>query len=148
MYIDPAHAKAKLLDSWATDTEPKYLAITGGLKEPKAISLFNTNGTGSPGALCFLAFWQREMMLPEFIALINQRTHWQPTPRPEVAMRRLEIIGDDGHGRRISYQTGPPQKGHWQKGDIVFNTDPHASGKVGWICLSGGVWKPFGAIDP
>jgi hypothetical protein len=121
----------------------------GGITNSTSISLFYSPAAGqSLGALCFLGFWQREMRLPEFIALINQRTHWKPTPRRQVAMQRLEIIGDDGAGRRISYQAAPPSHGHWQKGDIVFNTNPRAGKKVGWICLSGGKWQPFGAIDP
>jgi hypothetical protein len=168
MYIDPALGKVKLLDSWGSDTEskdhwapdppnadppafPKRLHIAGGLKSPTSITLFNSSGPGSPGALCFLAFWQRELMLPEFIALINQRTHWQPTPRPTVAMKRLELVGNDGKGHRICYRSSPPDDRSGRKGDIVFNTNPQPSKNVGWICIADdtrGAWKPFGTIGP
>lgn len=155
MYIDPVGGKAKLLDSWRRDVASKPFLITGGgLTNPTSIYLFDSTSHGkSVGALCFLAFWQREMPLPEFIALINQRTHWKPTPRSQVAMKTLELIGDDGKGRRFLYRSAPPQ-GEWRLGDIVFNTNPSAGGNVGWIWVVTGPWgpregwRPFGAIAP
>lgn len=41
-------------------------------------------------------------------------------------------------------------EGTFRQGDIIFNSSAIASGKVGWVCVSGGnpgTWKPFGAID-
>jgi hypothetical protein len=90
-------------------------------------------------------------MLPEFIALINQRTHWRPTPRSQVTMKTLELLGGDGQGRHISYDSAQPSRGAWRQGDMVYNSMPTAGGKVGWVCVgsgSPGTWKPFGAIEP
>lgn len=44
-----------------------------------------------------------------------------------------------------------PTTGTWNRGDILYNTAPSASGKVGWVCTTGGTpgtWKAFGDIDP
>ncbi len=43
-----------------------------------------------------------------------------------------------------------PTSGNWKRGDRIFFTGPSASGKVGAVCVTGGVpgtWKNFGAID-
>lgn len=43
-----------------------------------------------------------------------------------------------------------PSTGTHVAGEIVFNADPIAGGKVGWVCVTGGspgTWKAFGAID-
>jgi hypothetical protein len=44
----------------------------------------------------------------------------------------------------------PPRDGAWKKGDIVWNSDPKPSGKVGWVCVTSGTpgqWKEFGQIS-
>jgi hypothetical protein len=44
-----------------------------------------------------------------------------------------------------------PSSGAHVRGEIVFNADPSAGGKVGWVCTASGTpgtWKAFGAIDP
>ena len=46
---------------------------------------------------------------------------------------------------------GAPSTGTHARGEIVFNADPSAGGKVGWVCTAAGTpgtWKAFGAIDP
>ena len=54
----------------------------------------------------------------------------------------------DGAVRGTGTRAAPPPKDGRQVGDIVFNTDPVAGGKVGWVYVEGGEWKAFGAIDP
>jgi hypothetical protein len=47
------------------------------------------------------------------------------------------------------YMASPPQFGTYDKGDIVWNTDPNVGGSVGWVCVragSPGSWFPFGEI--
>jgi hypothetical protein len=36
---------------------------------------------------------------------------------------------------------------NWSPGTIVFNTNPVAAGKIGWVYTAGGTWQQFGAID-
>lgn len=51
-----------------------------------------------------------------------------------------------GHGARAA----APASGAHIAGEIVFNADPVASGKIGWVCVTAGTpgtWKAFGAID-
>ncbi len=55
-----------------------------------------------------------------------------------------------GQRQVMSYAAAAPTTGTWQRGDIVFNIEPVASGFVGWVCMQGGspgVWKAFGAIS-
>jgi hypothetical protein len=43
----------------------------------------------------------------------------------------------------------PPIEGTFQKGDIVWNSDPMNSNYIGWVCTaagSPGLWNPFGQI--
>lgn len=60
------------------------------------------------------------------------------------------VLGSGANGRRQTTGTAAPTTGAWAKGDIVWNIDAAAGGKVGWVCVtagSPGTWKPFGAID-
>ena len=49
-----------------------------------------------------------------------------------------------------SYGTAAPTSGTWDRGDIVWNSVPSASGRTGWVCVAGGTpgtWRTWGAID-
>lgn len=53
------------------------------------------------------------------------------------------------HARHGS-QTAAPTTGLWERGDIVWNSEPSASGTIGWVCVAGGepgTWKTWGAIS-
>ena len=44
---------------------------------------------------------------------------------------------------------GKPTQGQFNKGDIVWNTDPKATDYIGWVCVTPGEpghWLPFGMI--
>jgi hypothetical protein len=50
----------------------------------------------------------------------------------------------------MTFDTAAPTTGTWVRGDIIWNVNPSAAGKVGFVCVTGGTpgtWKPFGAID-
>lgn len=52
--------------------------------------------------------------------------------------------------RVIIEMTAAPTTGTWAKGDIVYNSNPTAGGKIGWVCITAGTpgtWKAFGTID-
>ena len=43
-----------------------------------------------------------------------------------------------------------PTSGAHARGEIVWNMNPSAGGKIGWVCVTSGTpgtWKPFGPID-
>lgn len=45
--------------------------------------------------------------------------------------------------------TDRPTTGNYNKGDIVWNTDPRTGQPVGWVCITSGSpgdWRPFGII--
>lgn len=46
--------------------------------------------------------------------------------------------------------SAPPTTGTYERGDIVYNTNPTAGGYLGWICTAAGTpgtWKGFGLIE-
>jgi hypothetical protein len=50
----------------------------------------------------------------------------------------------------MTFNLAAPSAGTWERGDIIFNKEPSAGGKVGWVCTtagSPGTWKEFGVID-
>lgn len=52
--------------------------------------------------------------------------------------------------KREYFDTAAPVAGTWFRGSIVWNTEPSASGDIGWTCVAGGTpgtWKAFGPID-
>ena len=58
--------------------------------------------------------------------------------------------GSQEVNQTIYYDTTTPTAGTFNRGDIIFNMDAAAGGKVGWVCTAGGTsgtWKAFGAID-
>lgn len=51
--------------------------------------------------------------------------------------------------RLHQYLNAPPDNGTFEKGSIVWNTDPEVGRCVGWVCVragSPGSWAPFGEI--
>lgn len=53
-------------------------------------------------------------------------------------------------GKKFEVGDKIPTSGSYNKGDIVWNTDPKPTGYVGWICVSSGTpgaWKSFGQIS-
>jgi hypothetical protein len=60
-------------------------------------------------------------------------------------------VGNGANARHQNTGTAAPTTGEWARGDIVWNINAAAGGKVGWVCVAAGTpgtWKPFGAIDP
>jgi hypothetical protein len=63
---------------------------------------------------------------------------------------QFEVAGNMRVGNRLFSQgNAVPDHGNYQKGDIVWNTDPKEGSYIGWVCTAGGapgLWKPFGMI--
>ena len=62
----------------------------------------------------------------------------------------LEIAGNFKFQNRL-FMVGDsaPTKGHWNKGDIVWNENPKNTAPIGWVCTAGGTpgnWSPWGYI--
>lgn len=59
-------------------------------------------------------------------------------------------ISQTGLIKKAILGTGIPTSGYWNKGDIIYNTDPLAGGYIGWVCVTSGAfgsWKGFGLIQ-
>lgn len=51
--------------------------------------------------------------------------------------------------RMHQYLSSPPENGTYERGSVVWNTDPEVGRCVGWVCVragSPGSWMPFGEI--
>ena len=63
---------------------------------------------------------------------------------------QFEVAGNMRVGNRLFSQGNAiPEHGNYQKGDIVYKTDPKEGSYIGWVCVAGGtpgLWKPFGMI--
>ena len=54
-----------------------------------------------------------------------------------------------GSHRFVGWVSAAPSSGSYRQGDYVQNSNPVASGNMGWICTVGGtpgIWKSYGAI--
>ena len=64
---------------------------------------------------------------------------------------QFEIAGNMRMGNRLFANSDqPPTSGNYQKGDIIWNSNPKPTAHVGWICTAGGnpgTWNPFGYIE-
>ena len=52
-------------------------------------------------------------------------------------------------GKKIEFGERISDNGIYNRGDLIFNTQPSPTGYVGWVCIREGTpgeWKPFGAI--
>ena len=51
--------------------------------------------------------------------------------------------------KKFESAEGMPSVGTYEKGDIIWNSEPRPTSYVGWICIKSGTpgeWKPFGQI--
>ena len=64
---------------------------------------------------------------------------------------QFEVAGNMKMGNRLfSNGDNMPTEGAYQKGDIIWNSNPKPAGYVGWICVitgNPGTWTPFGKIE-
>lgn len=54
------------------------------------------------------------------------------------------------NGKKFLQAARQPENGSFNKGDIVWNTDPKAGDYIGWVCVTTGTpgaWLPFGGIS-
>ena len=68
-------------------------------------------------------------------------------PAPGVALTVAGPVSFDN--KKFMKGIGKPTQGQFNKGDIVWNTDPKASDYIGWVCVTPGEpghWLPFGMI--
>ena len=63
---------------------------------------------------------------------------------------QFEVAGNMRWGNRLFAQGNAiPTSGNYQKGDIVWSTDPKEGSYIGWVCTQSGtpgLWRPFGMI--
>ena len=81
------------------------------------------------------------------VAIYGQLTVGVANPQENVALTVSGPVSFDN--KKFETSNGVPTEGRYNKGDIVWNTDPKATDYIGWVCVtpgSPGQWLPFGAI--
>jgi hypothetical protein len=81
------------------------------------------------------------------VSIYGQLTIGVARPQENVALTVAGAVSFDN--KKFETNNGIPTEGRYNKGDIVWNTDPKATDYIGWVCVvpgSPGAWLPFGAI--
>lgn len=81
------------------------------------------------------------------VAIYGQLTVGVARPQENVALTVSGPVSFDN--KKFETNNGVPTEGRYNKGDIVWNTDPKATDYIGWVCVtpgSPGQWLPFGVI--
>ena len=68
-------------------------------------------------------------------------------PKEDVSLTVAGSVSFDN--KKFTTGDSKPTLGNYNKGDIVWNTDPKATDYIGWVCVtagSPGAWLPFGSI--
>ena len=69
-------------------------------------------------------------------------------PKEDVSLTVAGSVSFDN--KKFTTGDSKPTLGNYNKGDIVWNTDPKATDYIGWVCVTPGTpgaWLPFGAIS-
>ena len=69
------------------------------------------------------------------------------TPDEGVALTVAGPVSFDN--KKFTVSSHVPNSGSYNKGDVVWNSDPKATDYIGWVCVVEGApgrWLPFGAI--
>lgn len=81
------------------------------------------------------------------VSIYGKLTVGVANPQENVALTVAGAVSFDN--KKFETNNGIPTEGRYNKGDIIWNTDPKATDYIGWVCVtpgSPGAWLPFGAI--
>jgi hypothetical protein len=112
-----------------TDTFTIRTGSTGEFKIGQDIVIGNVDNTTRP------------------VSIYGQLTVGVASPQANVALTVAGPVSFDN--KKFETSNGIPTEGRYNKGDIVWNTDPKATDYIGWVCVtpgSPGAWLPFGVI--
>jgi len=112
-----------------TDTFTIQTGSTGEFKIGQDIVIGNVDNTTRP------------------VSIYGQLTVGVASPQANVALTVAGPVSFDN--KKFETSNGTPTEGRYNKGDIVWNTDPKATDYIGWVCVtpgSPGAWLPFGVI--
>lgn len=143
-YANPSNGKAR------------YASLGYGLSSGAFLQFFDEDKFPGHGFTCQLMggdlSFGTNHESPHFVLTGPQTTRQYPASQfePNVLQVPRLVVGSGGSGRIQSSDSGEPQSGFHNRGEIVWNNAPSAGGKIGWVCVSQGTpgtWKGFGAID-
>ena len=81
------------------------------------------------------------------VSVYGKMTVGVAVPDSDVALTVAGPVSFDN--KKFTVGVAKPTEGTFNKGDIVWNTDPKATDYIGWVCVTEGTpgrWLPFGAI--
>ena len=82
------------------------------------------------------------------VSVYGQLTVGVARPDEDVAFTVAGSVSFDN--KKFKVGSGIPTSGQYNKGDIVWNSDPKPTDYIGWVCVTPGApgaWLPFGAIS-
>lgn len=82
------------------------------------------------------------------VSVYGQLTVGVARPDEDVAFTVAGSVSFDN--KKFKVGAGIPTSGQYNKGDIVWNSDPKPTDYIGWVCVTPGApgaWLPFGAIS-
>lgn len=148
----------RIRDNWVENTSvaPMQNAINGnaplGYAEIKGNTVINVPGEVSWDDVSVIGTLLVEHVgsaTPEQAVRASVSSRWIDRTNGDTYVKKDG--GSTRSGWRLErYAGAAPSTGVYVRGDIVYDTNPSAGGKVGWICTasgSPGTFKPFGAID-
>ena len=81
------------------------------------------------------------------VSVYGKLTVGVAVPDSDVALTVAGPVSFDN--KKFIVGSHAPHSGEFNKGDIVWNSDPKATDYIGWVCVTPGApgrWLPFGAI--
>jgi hypothetical protein len=81
------------------------------------------------------------------VSVYGKLTVGVANPADNVALTVSGPVSFDN--KKFETGNGIPTSGQYNKGDIMWNTDPKSTDYIGWVCVTPGTpgaWLPFGAI--
>jgi hypothetical protein len=81
------------------------------------------------------------------VSVYGQMTVGVANPDPEYGLTVAGPVSFENKKFKVGFRS--PESGEFNKGDIVWNSDPKATDYIGWVCVvagSPGRWLPFGVI--
>lgn len=96
-------------------------------------------------------FYRFMYYIPPYMSINGLRLNASAnTGKLTIAYLSIYSIGKQIDNSNYYSSTSAPTVGTHYKGDIVYNSNPTASGNLGWVCITNGIpgtWKAFGSIQ-
>jgi len=137
-------AAVKLADiivhAFEDQRHPQPQIMTGLMNRDPDVASFRPFFPNLPDFPILMGFLEPE--LQKSVAFLNT---FLPKTAPAQPVQPQPNLPQEGV--QVRYSEGPPTEGLSQVGDLVYSTQQHQGGPMGWVCIqpgSPGAWRAFG----